>query len=108
MASSPPQPQPSPGPIAGLPFDTKQLVYGLFVLAGLFAAIPLGILIQAKGNFQAAFGPVFLWGCVLAVEAVAAALVNLSYTPGGEGRMTDAEKARMLLLFLGGSVGLAT
>jgi hypothetical protein len=100
--------QTSPGGLPGLPFDAKQLTIGLFVLAGLFAAIPLGIFINAKGSWQAAFGPVFLWGCVLTAEALAAAVVNVSYTPEVEGRATSAEKARLVLLFLGGSVGLAT
>jgi hypothetical protein len=102
----PAPPAPAPARLPGLPFTEQQLLYGLFVLAGLFAAIPLGLLIYAKGNFRAAFGPTFVWGLALAVTALVAALTQATYAPSGG--VTPTDKSRVLLLVLGGCVGLVT
>src|SRR5262249_3747288 len=101
------QPQP-----VRFPFTLQQLVYGLFVLTGLCAAIPIAILIRTKGNFQAALGPVFLWGCGLTLASLAAALSATGLVnwqkPREEGGLTEDEKVRFLLLALGGVIGLMT
>ncbi len=109
MSSSPtpasqPQPPTGLGP-APLPIEPLHLTYGLFVLTGLFAAIPIAVLIQFKGNVQAAINSVFAWGVVLALAALSAALVNLSLH---DERLTEGDKGRLVLLSLGGACGFAT
>ncbi len=106
MSSNPQQPSPTPA----APFERwvpyrRQINIALLVLAVAFAIVPIYLSIRAHG-VQAALGPVFVWGVVMALVSLLAGLVGFGSMT--QGRVTEAEKIRVLLLCTGGLLGLTT
>jgi hypothetical protein len=88
----------------GLAAYGQQINIALLVLAAGFAGVPGGIAIYHKS--QAALGPVFVWGLTCALVCLSLAVIGFAYTP--DGRLSAAERTRLLLLGAGGLLGLAT
>jgi hypothetical protein len=113
MSNITPQPTPPQTPPAVSPRTInidrlvpyrRQIATGLLVLAALFAIIPVWLAIRKTLNV--AIGPVFVWGLAMSLVNLILAVVGLSYT--SEGKLTEAQKLRLLLLSAGGLMGLGT
>jgi hypothetical protein len=106
MSSNPQQPSPTPPP----PFErlvpySRHINIALLVLGAVFAIVPIYLAIRA-GGVQAALGPVFVWGVVIALVSLIAGLIGFGSMT--QGRATEADKIRVLLLSAGGLLGLVT
>lgn len=95
----------APGPLLRLLLQNAVgLRLGLFVLAGLLAAMPIYLLIR-QGS-AAVTHPVWLWGAATSLSALAVAVVHLS--GAGLSEEVRAGRLRLELMLLGGLLGLAT
>ncbi len=95
----------SPPPSGGLqPFarNPRQTGYGLLVLAGLLAIIPIAV--SFKYGWSGAL--VSIWGGLLSACCVLAGTVMLGLRP--EGQLTMTERVRVIFLTLGGAMGFFT
>jgi hypothetical protein len=107
MATTPSDnPGGAPALLAPLARRPREFGYGLFALAALWAVLPLVLLIRARMQQQSFVGPVFLWGLAMAALSTIMAMVQVAYTPSGG--LTEADKPRLVLLWLGGAGGLLT
>ena len=103
----PPQPGDGAPPTdlaSSLASRPKEVAYALFGLAAVFLIVPVALCIRY--GWPAAVGPLFVWAVLASAVALGAALVALLWKP--DAKASEAEKIRLLLLCLGGTLGLLT
>ncbi len=108
MSSSVPQPStPSQrDPYEGLVPYRRHIINGLAVLTGGFLVLQVWLIIRA-GGFQAVWvRPVYIWSLLCTLCSGSFAAVGFLYKP--DGKTTEAEKIRIMLLCTGGLLGMAT
>lgn len=104
ITHQPPTPRPEINLENLVPYRAK-INYGLLVLAAAFAAIPVYLLIRY--SFNVAIGPVFLWGMMMSLIALALGIVGISFDTRTS-ELSESEMLRLQLLTAGGLAGLAT
>jgi hypothetical protein len=83
--------------------NREPISIGMFILAAAFAAIP--ITLAVRRGVSVAIGPVFVWGCALAISTLVFAVLNLARATGG---LSESEKQRLVLAGWGGVLGVLT
>jgi hypothetical protein len=80
----------------------KQVAIALVVIGVAFAIYPIWLLIRQ--SMQVAIGPVFIWTVVMSLTNLLLGAVAFGFS--GDGKMTEGEKLRVLLIAAGALLGL--